>query len=482
MARSPIVERVAQATVIGHNSQTVATVGFFVGDGVAVRVYTCEPDLEEALAIYPGVQVTVVDREYSSAPADLPGPPYIVAIDHNDTALRVRGWLPPTSALFRVTNDARRRRLEGFLQLMPSPDDNRRQLWRRLSVLRRVDELNHRARSAKRALILMYGDPDPDAIGSALALATLWRTVGCQPRIRYTGEVQRYQNKLMLGYVRQAIEKLQEEELAEADLVAVVDAQPGFWKTNPPQAQVVIDHHPVREDTAAEFCDLRPHYGATSTILCEYLDEAGLTIDRRLATALLYGITSDTDELQRNVSSADIRAFDTLLTRCDRHFMARLAKSQVPMALLDWIAWGIAHRVTVRDSIVIHFGAIPTPDVLVQAADLLLLTCGITWTACAGVHDDRLIVVFRGDGHHQDVGKRAKLAFGKIGSAGGHRTMGRAEIPLKGEHVDTTVEMLVDNLFKRMSPARRREFVRTLRNHLHGAGPADPDEAKLSGT
>ena len=466
-------------TIIGHNSQIVPTVAFFVGGGIAVHVFTCDSAIEIQLAIYPGVLVTLVPTDYPGRPAGLPPPPYVVVVDRPDLAARIRAWLPPTVAAFLVSNDQRRRRPEGYLQLMPKPEENRRDLARRLAILRRVDDLVLRARSAKAPIILMYGDPDPDAIGSALGLATLWRAFGAQPAIRHMGEVQRYQNKLLLAYLKQPIAQLEPDELANADLVAVVDCQPGFWKTNPPLVHVVIDHHPLREDTVGEFIDVREQYGATCTMIAEYLIESGVGFDRKLATALIYGIISDTDELQRHASSADVRAYDHLLARADRHFLARLAKSQVPMAMLDYIAWGIAHRVVCRDMIVVHFGAVPTPDVMVQAADLILLTCGITWVACAGVHDDRLIVIFRGDGHHQDVGRRAALAFAKLGSAGGHRTMGRAEIPLKGEHVDTTVELLVDNLFKRMSPARRRDFVRTLRNHLHGAGPADPDEARL---
>ncbi|MDA3963816.1 MAG: hypothetical protein PF961_23755, partial [Planctomycetota bacterium] len=153
---------------------------------------------------------------------------------------------------------------------------------------------------------------------------------------------------------------------------------------------------------------------------------------------------------------------------------SRLNKSQVPEAMLDHIAWGVSHRIVYRDLMLIHFGEIATPDLLVQAADIMLLTCGVNWVVCAGKCGDRLVVVFRGDGHRQDVGSRAKAAFGKIGSAGGHRTMGRAEIPLHGEHVDATVDILVDNLFKRMKQPRQQEFIRVMRNYLHGQGPVPP--------
>ena len=473
-----------QVTLIGHNSQIVATAGFFVGAEVTVQVYTSRPGVELDLAPYPGVQVTLITDDYAACPLGLPPPPYLVAVDDDATAARIRTWLPPTCAVFLVRGPARRaaRSPEGFLTLLPPSTAARAPVFTRLATLDRLDRLLAPARLVDDALILMYGDPDPDAIGAALGLATLWRSVGCDARIRFTGDVHRYQNRLLIKWLRKKVEQLEDGELAKASLVAVVDAQPGFWKHDPPHAHVVIDHHPVREDTVADFTDLRPHYGATSSMVTEYLLEAELTIDRQLATALLFGITTDTNDLKRKTTAADIAAFEVLHEKADRYFLERLEKSQIPASMLDVIAWGITHRVVYRDHMLIHFGQVRSPDHLVQVADLLLLTYGISWVVCAGVvgKPRRLVAIFRGDGHHQDVGRRAALAFADLGSAGGHRTMGRAEVALSEEQtLDDTCALLVNCLFKRMRPARARSFIRTLRKHLDDARPAVPDEYEL---
>jgi hypothetical protein len=113
-------------------------------------------------------------------------------------------------------------------------------------------------------------------------------------------------------------------------------------------------------------------------------------------------------------------------------------------------------------------------------ADLMLLTCGITWVVCAGVIDGKLVAIFRGDGHRQDVGKRATLAFGKIGSAGGHRTMGRAEVPLNDATISDSIGILVENLFRRMRESRRNRFIRILKGYLQARRPTDPEEFELS--
>ncbi len=478
--RTTSFSRTSEVVVIGHNSQVIATVAFFVGGRIPVRVYTNDGDLEENLAMYPGVSVTLVDG-YDTCPADLPDCPYFICIDQDQTARLIKSWLPKTLAIFHLTNERRGKTSAAGFRCMREPISAvRKRLVQRLATIRRVDRLLDLARNSESALITIYGDPDPDAIGAAFGLASIWKTAGIQASIRYTGEVRRYQNKLLLNYLGQNIERLRDGEQEAADLIAVVDAQPGFWKSDPPAATVIIDHHPRREDTGAPYLDLREQYGSTCTILTEYLLAADIRISRKLATALSYGIKTDTSDLQRNTSPADIKHYEELQPKVDHHFISRLSRSQVPMRMLDDIAWGIQRRLIYRDMLLIHFGEISTPDVLVQVADLMLLTCGINWVVCAGKHDDVFTVVFRGDGHRQDVGARATMAFGRLGSAGGHRTMGRADIALHGEHVDATCDLLINNLFRRMAETRREQFIRTLRNHLHGAPPSEPTTVNIT--
>ena len=463
-------------TILGDTTRALSLIELFVSGKVSITLFTHSNELLEHVAPFPGVNA-YHHESWETAPNDLSEGPYFVCVDRDEDATRIKEWLPNTVARFFHGSEGRTTQPPaGYLQTHVGRSQVRRDMFRRLGLLKRLDRLLDMARGAELPVILLYGDPDPDAIGSALGLAHLWRSVGAQPLIRYTGEVRRYQNKLLLSYVKETIEPLRDEELAGSDLVAVVDAQPGFWKESPPHAHVVIDHHPKREDTQAAFTDVRDYYGSCASIITEYLAEANFKIGKRLATALLYGLMTDTNGLQRNTDSRDIKAYDVLHSRSDQNFLARLVRSQVPLNILDYMAWGISHRIVFRDMMLVHFGEIPNPDILVQSADLMMLTCGINWVVCAGKIDDRMTVVFRGDGHRQDVGARAKNAFGKIGSAGGHRTMGRAEFALDGEHVDASADILVNNLFRRMSQSRRDGFIRQIRNYLHGAGPTQPEQ------
>ncbi|NRA40428.1 MAG: DHH family phosphoesterase, partial [Planctomycetes bacterium] len=283
--RSTKFARPKQVTLIGDNSQIAVLRDMFTSGKIHVNIFTTSTSIQKENAKIKDCECALF-KSYRAAPHDLSDGPYFICHDKVDTVRSIKSWLPDTLAVFHLGKENKgRTSAAGFLTLAEPQSATRRNIIRRLGVLKRLDRLRDIARNSELPVILMYGDPDPDAFGSALALAQIWRSVGASPIIRYTGEIQRYQNKLLINYVKEPIDRLRESERLGADVVAVVDAQPGFWKENPPKAHVIIDHHPKLEDTNALFVDLREHYGSTATIMTEYLIEGNYSISRKLATA-----------------------------------------------------------------------------------------------------------------------------------------------------------------------------------------------------
>jgi nanoRNase/pAp phosphatase (c-di-AMP/oligoRNAs hydrolase) len=64
-------------------------------------------------------------------------------------------------------------------------------------------------------------------------------------------------------------------------------------------------------------------------------------------------------------------------------------------------------------------------------ADFFMKMAEATCSIVSGTCDKKLIVIFRNVGFRRDAGKLANEMFGHIGSAGGHKSMARAEISLK---------------------------------------------------
>ena len=174
----------------------------------------------------------------------------------------------------------------------------------------RLNLLDQAIGDSDRVLILPHNDPDPDAIASAVALRHLLaQRLGVEVNIAYKGIIGRAENKALVRYLGYPLRRLTGSDLRQPLPIALVDTQPGAGNNALPSkstATIVIDHHPWPEVTAAaRFVDVRSDVGATSTILTEYLQAAGIEPSPPLATALFYGIKTDTMGLGRGASPAD---------------------------------------------------------------------------------------------------------------------------------------------------------------------------------
>lgn len=283
--------------------------------------------------------------------------------------------------------------------------------------------------------ILMYGSPDPDAVASAMALREIINQTKPLAKCIFvaTEPVVRYQNAEFIGEMKVEIRMLDGIDLKTFRLIAVVDAQPTFFgeMLGGIKPQIVLDHHPCKTVWHASLADVRPDYGALSTIMTEYLLAARVKIPKKLYTALLYGIRSDTNNFERDASLEDIGAYYLNFMRANRQLIRRIELNQIPDRFLKYYDYAYHHKRRYRDRVICFLGAVESADVCVQVADFHLRIINVYYVIIAGIVKDRLIIIFRGDGYRQDCGSIAIKAFGDIGGAGGHRSAARVEIPIE---------------------------------------------------
>lgn len=286
-----------------------------------------------------------------------------------------------------------------------------------------------------RLLILI--DPDPDAIASALALKRLlWRRLNACI-IAVIRPITRPQNKRMVQLLDISLAALNDLNPDDFNRKALVDGQPAHHDLFGGQHyDAIIDHHPRIAATKASFLDIRPQYGATSTILTEYLREARIKPSLKLATALYYGIKTDTSNFERPATEADVRAFHYLFGFTRRPLVRRLESAEFNLPMFGYLQLAL-NRYRIRHNRLYAFlGPVVAPDILVILADFFLRAGEISSTIVAGIYQDKLVVIFRNDGLRKNAGRLAAKAFGKIGSAGGHAASARAEVPLNHTGMD----------------------------------------------
>lgn len=303
-----------------------------------------------------------------------------------------------------------------------------------LANLRKVVSLRNLLAGREKIGILLQPDPDPDGIACGYALrALLGRKAPTAPLISF-GEVQRPENRAMVDAIGIEIRTVMPEELDEFDGLALVDVQPTVFGESAParvlSVDVVIDHHPERSGYDALIRDIRPNYGATATILTEYLRATSADMNSRLATALLYGVKSDTQLLGRDTSSADMNAFAYLHSCYSPALLRRIERPALPADGLRRLGRALAKTKVDGNIHLLILGRV-REDVIPQVAELGLQAEGADWSVAVGLVGQNLVFSVRNVGHVRAAGEVVRAVVEGLGVGGGHRTMAKGIVPLK---------------------------------------------------
>jgi nanoRNase/pAp phosphatase (c-di-AMP/oligoRNAs hydrolase) len=302
--------------------------------------------------------------------------------------------------------------------------------------------------------VLLLINPDPDSIASAFAVKRLlWKRVK-KSVICSAAEILRLQNRAMVHFLRIPIVGIDRVFPQRFNRFVLLDSQPDHTERLATfKFDAIIDHHPKSGTLKAGHIDIRPEYGATASILIEYLREGGIRPSAKLATALLYAIKTDTDNFERDASVADIEQFRYVFQYANMHLLRKIENSDLKESDLRYFQNALERRVGTKKRAYTHLGKVSSPDICVQIADFFMRVYEMTWSFVSGIHENTLVIILRSDGYRKDAGKLAKRVFGSIGTAGGHRGAARAEISL-------------DTLRQRKIGARPTDIQRFVRKRL----------------
>ena len=294
----------------------------------------------------------------------------------------------------------------------------------------RVQQYQRYLADADRVLILLHHDPDPDAIASGLALRNLLRRNRQTAIIGCLQGVTRPENLRMLKLLDLQVEVLVPAQVKSFDRIALVDVQPHYFPGLLPHADLVIDHHPEQTGYNAVFKDIRPHYGSTSTILTEHMRAVDIDISERTATAMLYAIKSDTLFFNRHANRADLDAFSYLFPISDPSMIRKMEGAEITGERLDFVIKAWQHGRMVEHVFCAFIGEPAREDFIPYVADFYLQLENVQWSVISGVVNDTFVVSVRNLGYSRNAGDFVRRWFNDIGSAGGHRTMAKAVVPL----------------------------------------------------
>ncbi|HQG31148.1 MAG TPA: bifunctional oligoribonuclease/PAP phosphatase NrnA [Deltaproteobacteria bacterium] len=313
----------------------------------------------------------------------------------------------------------------------------------------------------RKILIMTHENPDPDSIASAFGLKyIIKKTLGITPVISYGGIIGRVENQSMVKILRIDMLPASEVNVRSYSVVALVDCQPHTGNVIlPPGASpsIVIDHHPMRKSSEkAEFVDIRKGIGSTSTIITQYIRHLNLPLekDREVATALFYGIKSDTRDLGRQSTDADIRASVYLYPFV---LQKKLARIEHPERSREYYIklYSVLGNARVYDDVILsRVDLIGWPEMIGEFADELIQLEGIKWCMCYGRHNGSLIFSIRTTKTSYMAGVLAHKICHGIGKGGGHETYAAGKIDLAQalKKVKDPEDILLKRFLKEVCP------------------------------
>jgi len=294
-------------------------------------------------------------------------------------------------------------------------------------------------RGKGKILIVAHDNPDPDSLAAATALKyLLLQKTGQDATIAYGGIIGRGENQAMARELEIAAVHFDQLDLDLYKVVCMVDTQPGTGNNSFPQdrpVHLVIDHHPPRN--VCETCrwtDVRENYGASATILLEYLLAQEVSFGTKLATMLFYAIKSETQDLGRDWIKADRDAYLHLLPLVNNRILRKITHPKVPRRYIQSYNRAIENSRLYDDLLVFNLYQIDNPDIVAEMADFLLRVEGVSVVLGMGHYQDEEIISLRTDQENLFAGEIIRRVLQDLGTAGGHHMTAGGQIKqLKGD-------------------------------------------------
>ena len=300
-------------------------------------------------------------------------------------------------------------------------------------VLRRLNEEEN-----AKVLIVCHDNPDPDALASALAIKHLCESIGHEPTIVHGGMIEHQQNRAMVKLLEMDVRRIIldweiEDILTDSDLVICVDfSHPGANNILPETCvpHIVIDHHTSDTRPAGDVILVRSEFAATSSLVASILMNSGIEITRNVATALAFGIRTDTLGFTRSFNAVDLRALSWLGAWIDWELMRSFESPPRSQEVLSIFKQALTDATLENGLMLAPVTQMTDRDALSQVADFLLPTEDVDVVITYGVRISKVILSARSTNDSIHIGRILSNTFEK-GRAGGHKSLAGGQIPFE---------------------------------------------------
>ena len=279
-------------------------------------------------------------------------------------------------------------------------------------------------------IVQCHDNPDADALASGFGVYEYLRMNGKSPRLVYGGKNIIHKSNLVLMVDSLGIPIEHVDFLDNPQLLVTVDCQYGggnvtFFKA---ENVAVIDHHRVSGELPA-MNRVMSYMGSCATIVWDMLREEGVEINRNLATALYYGLYTDTGEFTEITHSLDRDLRDE--ADFDNTIVAKFRNANMSLEELDIAATALLGRDYIEEYrlAIVKAGACD-PNVLGIISDFVLEVDAIDICMVFSVIKNGVKLSFRSCIKEVSASEMAQEVCRDIGSGGGHYYKAGGFIPM----------------------------------------------------
>ena len=308
--------------------------------------------------------------------------------------------------------------------------------WERRASASVVENYLKSIPKGSKVAIFCHDNPDPDALASGLAMLELVEEMGLEGSILHGGLIEHQQNRAMVQLLEIPTRRLildweVSDAIKDSEVIITVDFhRPGANNILPVDCipNIVIDHHTVEDTVAADIVLVRSEFSSTSSLITSLLMSLNHQISTKTATALAFGIKTDTLGFTRDFNAVDLRALSWLNAFVDREIARSIEIPPRSQETLESFSNALNNRIKMDNNLLAPLLEMPNRDSLAQIADFLLPTEGIDTVVVYGVRRGRIILSARTKRRDIHIGKILSSHW-KDGLAGGHRELAGGQIP-----------------------------------------------------
>jgi nanoRNase/pAp phosphatase (c-di-AMP/oligoRNAs hydrolase) len=291
--------------------------------------------------------------------------------------------------------------------------------------MKEITELINILKKEKYIYIQTHNYPDHDAVASAFALQGFFKHFGIKSFLTYDGDIQRDSLMDMINYLKIEIKNISAYDMAAEDKIVIVDGCKGNKNVTDLIGDeiAVIDHHQVDKAEDVPYNDIRPDFGACSSIIYEYYSEHNINIPQNIASALLIGINMDTSLLTRGVSENDIHAYSSLYTISDVRLVNSILRNYIQQKDLKFYKEAI-DRVEITENVAYcYFPEGCNQNMLGILGDFFLALSEVDFVILLADNGGKINFSLRNESSEWNCSTIIQAALKGIGFGGGHADM-----------------------------------------------------------